>query len=357
MATIERFDPPGGLADLDEAGLAAWSDRVSKWVDAAIAGRADHPGDGPRSQFYNPRRTGTADDARVQAVTWIAFPRQVRVSSVSDHQRWARADASRDVQDEYCEWSVARRADGGISRVIFTCESPEYWTLLAETRPDVALALYREHVDPAVRHDDLFDAAGRYIPRNRWNTTAADGAMHLVQSSNTLVAEIELAAAATVVRMIGGAEVTGEQELIECGRYGVAARNSDPHIGGVVNGIARLRADVTLTNPVGLYFDDLSTEGWEAPDGSDPRSFWTYARGTGDVPVRAVYEVPEDRGFTVSDVRIRGVPIAFGAQVADHVTMRLSATACRFGRTAGRPATACVDERAPAAGPPALSLR
>src|SRR4051812_40509848 len=235
---LTRFDPPGGLTDLDETGLQQWSDWISQAVDDAIAGRPDHTNDSPRAQYYNLTKTDTAADAKFQDVSWIAFPRQVKVHSISDHQRWLRADGSRDVQDEYCEWSVTRRADGKITRVTFTCEGPEYWELLARTRPDVVLALYQQHVSQAVQRDDLFDASGSYIQRNKWNSTTTTGAMHLIQGANTLGAEIELSAAASIVRHIGGRDLTGEQELIECAEYGVAQRNSDPHIGGVVNSVA-----------------------------------------------------------------------------------------------------------------------
>ena len=124
-------------------------------------------------------------------------------------------------------------------------------------------------------------------------------------------------------------------------QFGVVQRNSDPHIGGVVNGIARLRADIALANPVGLYFGGLSTEGWKAPDGSDPGTYWTYTRGAGPAPVRAVYEVPAAKGFTVGDIEINGRPIAFAAQIADFITMKLSAVACRIGQSTAAP-MACV---------------
>lgn len=340
---IPRFDPPGNLTDLDEDGLEQWSAFISNTVDDAIAGRPDHTNDAPRAQFYNLTKTDTADDVISQDVSWTAFPRQVKVSSVSDRQRWARADASRDVQDEYCEWSVTRGSDGKITRVTFTCEGPEYWDVLAETRPDSVLALYREHVDPAVAQGDLFDASGSYIRRNNWNSTTTHGAMHLVQEDNTLGAEIELVAAASIVRVIDGRELTGEQELINCGRYGAAQRNSDPHIGGVVNGVARLKADLALSNPVGLYFGDLSTAGWETPDGSDPKTYWTYVRGSAGFPVRAVYEVPGEQGFVVGDITIYGDPIDFGAQISDFISIKAIAVACRLGQSTAAPMTGCVE--------------
>ncbi len=341
---ISRFDPPGGLTDLDETGLEQWSAFISASVDAAIAGRPDHTNDAPRAQCYTLPTTDTAADATVQEVSWTAFPRQVKISSISDRQRWASADSSRDLQDEYCEWSVTRRPDGKITRVAFTCEGPEYWQLLAQTQPDTLLKLYQQHIDPAVQHGDLFDASGSYIPRNNWNSSTTNGAMHLIQKANTLGAEIELVAAASIVRVIDGRALTGEQELINCGRYGAPERNSDPHIGGVVNSIARLKADLALSNPVGLYFGDLSTVGWETPDGSDAKSCWSYVRGGDAHPVRAVYEVPQGREFLVGDITIDGNPIEFGAQIADFISIKAIAVACRIGQSTAAPMTACVED-------------
>lgn len=334
---LAAFDPPGDLTDLNDAGRKQWSDFISGVTDQAIAGRTDHTNDAPRAQYINLTKTDTGPDAAFQEVTWIAFPRVVELHSVSDKQRWQRADASRDVQDEYCEWSVTRRPDGKIQRVTFTSEGPEYWELLAASRPDVVLELYQQFVDPAVQHDDLFDAAGGYIRRNKWNNTTTDGAMHLVQASNTLGAEMELAAAASIVRVHGDHVLTGEQELIECSEYGVPDRNSDPHIGGVVNSVARQKADLALSNPVGLYLAGLNTAGWTTPDGSDPQSYWKVVRGSDANPVRAVYEVPEGKGFTVSDIQIQGRPIVFGAQITDFISIRLTAVACRFGQSPAQP--------------------
>lgn len=47
--------------------------------------------------------------------------------------RWAIADSSRVVQDEYLEWSVsrgARKYTGDIHSVTFTAEGPEVRTIL-----------------------------------------------------------------------------------------------------------------------------------------------------------------------------------------------------------------------------------
>lgn len=346
---LDRFDPPGFLDDFDDQQRAAWSDWISQRMDLAAEGRPDELDfDGPREQFFNPMKKEIGGDAQTADIAWTAFPRNVQVQSVSDQQRWRTADNSRDVQDEYCEWSVERNVAGKITRVTFTCEGPEYWKFLAATSPDKVLELYRKFVSPDVKQSDLFTKDGRYDARNPWNTGTQQGAMHLVQRNNSLAAEIELAGGSSVVRVIGGRMLTGAQELIECGDYGGRERNSDPHIGAVVNSLTRQKADVTLANPVGLYFAGLSTAGWETPDGSDPAKFWQYLRGREGTPVRAVYEVPADAGFTVGDIKINGRPIQFGAQIADFIQIKLTGLATRIGQSTVAPMTGC---RAPKAGP------
>jgi hypothetical protein len=340
---LARFDPPGFLEDFDDQQKAEWSTFINQEFQQAIAGYPDqYEFDGPREQFFNPLRADPDTDAQKLPITWVAFPRQVTVTSVSDVQRWRKADSSRDLQDEYCEWSVERDPQSSkITKVTFTCEGPEYWAYLANTRPDLALSLYRAFVSDKVQRQDLFSTDGRYNPRNKWNATTVDGAMHLIQRNNTLSAEIELAAGSSVVRMIDGTLLTGEQELIRCGAYGAPERHSDPHIGERVNFLTRQQADVTLENPVGLYFAGLSTAGWRTKDGSDPAAYWHYVRGTDAMPVRTVYEVPPDRGFVVGDIEINGRTIDFAGQIADFIEMKLTGVATRFGKSRVQPMTGC----------------
>lgn len=340
---LNRFDPPGFVEDLTAAQKIAWSDFISDQFDSAVNGNPDELDfDGPREQFFNPMKVDQDADAQSVDITWVAFPRNVTVSTVSDKQRWRRADASRDLQDEYCEWSVERDANTDkITRVTFTCEGPEYWTFLAGSNAALAVDLYRKFVSPAVKKQDLFLANGRYNPRNKWNATTVNGAMHLIQPNNSLAAEIELAGGASVVRVIDGLVLTGEEELIRCGLYGGIERHSDPHIGAVVNSVTRRKADVTLANPVGLYFSELNVAGWETPDHSDPQSFWNYVRGTKEKPVRAVFEVPKDLGFVVGDIKIQGKPIEFAAQITDFINMKLTGIGTRFGQSTVQPMTGC----------------
>ncbi len=348
---LTQFDPPGFLKDLDVAGLKAWSDFISDHFDAARERqRQDLSNYGPRHQFFNPMKNPPASDAVEKDIAWTAFPRIVQINSISDIGRWRTADSSRDNQDEYCEWSV-RRDDttGKITRVTFTSEGPEYWEFLAAVNPAKVLELYKTHVDSAVEMKHLF-RNGKYDRRNRWNNSTVMGAMHLIQENNTLGAEIELAAGASLTRMRNGAFIKDAQELIECGRYGAGNRHSDPHIGAVVNELARTKADITLANPVGLYIAGLSVAGWATPDGSNPMEYWKITRGTEQKALRAVFEVPEDKGFVVGDIQISGKTIDFGAQIADFITIKLTGMATRVGQSIVKPLNGCVAKRADSAG-------
>jgi hypothetical protein len=341
---LPRFDPPGFLNEFTEPQKALWSKFISRRTNQCIAGPSGGVAhDSPRSQYYNPVETDTADDKQTLVITWTAFPKNVQINTSSDEERWALADQSRDVQDEYCEWSVTRDPQTKkITRVTFTSEGPEYWEFLAQFNPDLLLSLYRQHVSPDVKPQQLFDSQGNYNDRNIWNNSTTNGAMHLVQRANTLRAEIELAAAATIVRLNeDGTEKTGEQDLITCSGYGDENRNSDPHIGGQVNSLARLKADVTISNPVALHIDDLNTVGWETPDGSEAKDYWKVVRGTPELALRAVFEVPKEKGFTVGDIKINGTNIDFGAQIADFITIKIVGQACRFGKSKTAPQTAC----------------
>lgn len=342
---MTRFDAPGFLQDWNAAAATKWSQWISDRLDEARdRDGADEGlvGYGPRKQFFNPLHTAAGAGAVDRDIEWTAFPRVVQLKSISDRQRWRTADSSRSVQDEYCEWSVTRDpATDKIVRVTFTSEGPEYWQFLAAVVPDTVLALYQKHINAKVKREDLL-RNGRYVPENLWNNSTTMGAMHLIQTSNTLSAEIELAAAATIVRKRDGALLTEAQELIACGQYGQAERHSDPFIGASVNELARAKADITLTNPVGLYIAGLSVAGWQTPDGSDPLSYWTITRGTPAKALRAVYEVPADKGFVVGDIKINGKAIEFGAQIADFIRIKLTGTVARLGQSTVVPFDACV---------------
>jgi hypothetical protein len=342
---LDRFAAPGNLDDLGDDHADGWNRVMKQFFANAKAGYPKQVlNDSPRGQFYDPTETETDDDAADAEITWSAFPRRVRLNTGSDQQRWEQADSDRNFQDEYCEWSVERDGDK-IRRVTFTCEPPEYWWFMA-ARPDLrdtVVRLYQTYVSPDVKDGDIFDSNDNYVPDNKWNATTTSGAMHLITGPNSLNAEVELAAAASIVRDIPGKGIlTSEQELIRCGQYGVETRNSDPHIGGEVNKLAQQKADITLKDPVGLYIKGLATVSFETPDGCDAQDFWQPVRGGADHTLRAVFQVPEDKHYTVSDILIDGQNINYGAQIVDFITMRLTGVACRFGKSTFDPLHACV---------------
>ena len=122
-----------------------------------------------------------------------------------------------------------------------------------------------------------------------------------------------------------GTPVTDRQELVVCGGLGEPFRNSDPQIAEIVKDNAGLGHEVTLLDPVGLYLDSLLSAGMETRDDAAAAEFWRIERGTPDHAVRASFAVPEERGYVVGDIKVDGLPITRGAQVADKVRIRIGA--------------------------------
>ncbi|KAA6453977.1 hypothetical protein DX926_06015 [Bacillus atrophaeus] len=365
MMKLQSFSPPAHLTDFDSIPnqKEAWNEAMSHFFNKAIESNEEKLGVG-KSQFYNPLLTDTAPDEKSQDISWLGFPRVLLETVHPKEEAYKRAEElvnstlrgrARAIwgidsvrvrqQDEYLEWHTYRDENGKVKKVTFTCEGPEYWAALAEGYPtfyngpktvgargdkDKLLALYQEYISPDVQLEDLF-LNGRYFPYNKWNTT--HGALHLIQPANTLNAEIVIASDATVLRKNSdGAPITDANELICCAQFGEPLRASDPTIGGQVNGLAHDGAFITLKDPVGLYIDNINTDGFETPDGSDPMNYWKILRGQNGMIVRAVYEVPDSVPFTVSDITIGGNKIEHGGQIAEHITVKLTGIACRFGQ-------------------------
>jgi hypothetical protein len=377
MSTISAFDPIANTTDFDERQRRAWSEFIEHATDVNI-GRVGGTKGPNQSQYFNPIRVARTPKAVEAAIDWNAFPRVIERKLGAGTEAAFRAaepdtlpitfnrlhkrDTRFRPQDEYLEWRVDRDGEGNIVRVTFTCEPPEYWEAMAHGYPllyngprsegeidgrQKVLTLYRQLVGPEVREEDLFPG-GVYDPFNKWNTS--HGIVHLTHPSNTLGAEINLAVEATVLRKRpDGTPITDEQELIICSGYGAKERNSDPSIGGDVNGHARAHAFLTLRNPVGLYIQDLKPEGWTRPGPNNTRvktetEFWTVVRGDGpaQMGLRAVYEIPQGtlrpdgKQMTVSDIRIAGAPIRFGGQIARFISVCLYAVVDRVGESKKR---------------------
>jgi len=263
--------------------------------------------------------------------------------------------------DEYCEFAVTRDTSKKIIKITFTCENPEYWFTMWRIDPGAVLAAYQTYINPAVQLHDLCvtDACGRplidpvsgapaYNPLNKWNSgtqalSDQGGAMHLTSPPNTLGAEIYLGAAASIARTdaVSGNAAT----LICCTHYGRPYRNSDPHIGFVVNQNTYNPPGsfvATLANPVGLYIQSPTQTNWNAytmPAGSDgytAQDCWKVVRGRTaaqagagyDQILRVEFSMPPAlaaNGLTVSDIQIGGVSIQYASQIQQTFNMTLGA--------------------------------
>jgi len=314
MALLQQFSPPGNLTELDKSGRAFWSDYVSTQMNKFPS----------RAQFFNPLVAGDPPPAP-RVVRWPAFPGSLS-SAGSNEERWRAAD-ERNNQDEYCEWGIEFDGDA-IARITFTTETPDYFEQMLKGNPDLCLSVYGSLVGRDVSATDLRDADGNWDPTNSANRSPDGKIAHLSEGSNNLFAAIALAAEATVLREKDGRPVTEKGELVECGRLGVASRNSDPQIAVAINQLAADGAEISLADPPGLYLDQFLGAGINTPDDADAKQFWQpTARGDAEHVMRAVFEVPPERGYTVSDLEIQGQPIRFGSQVAERVQVRLQALA------------------------------
>ena len=345
---LTRFDPPAGIDDLDTDALKkAWSDNVSAMINSNKASLQASIGANP-PQFFNELTDAKNMGDRVeQEIIWQGFPRIIEkrfgenTTAAFKHAEddTAAATARQATQDEYLEWHVTRDTTPAknIARVEFTCEGPEYWQFLAAKVPEKVVALYKKHVNTAVVKADLFTAANVYKPRNKWNT--GSGAMHLIQVNNTLGAEVNIGAFATIKRKrADGTPITDADELIRCSGFGAASRASDPHIGDVVNGLARLGYSITIKNPVGLYIHKIDLTGFKKPDGTPiTADYFRITRGSAGQGLRGIFEVPAGQTsgghpFTVSDITIGGVKIAFGGQIAKRISIKLTGVAVEKGK-------------------------
>lgn len=419
MAKLAQFSPPARIQDFSndpaqqECLNAAWSGNINRWVNAALLGDVwDRINYGPRPAFYNPLVTDTPDTAGNVPITWNAFPGRLQAlfpNQGASWQQWAdqgvpdkvttdlcsgktidpapySPTGPRGWQDEYCEWSVTRNGAGQITSVMFTCENPEYWMTLWQVDPGKVLQIYQQVINPAVQLSDLClkDSHGQtvndpltgqpcYNPLNKWNSgtrTLANsgGAMHLTSSPNTLGAEYDLAAAATMPREKDHDPVTSAAALVCFARYGRIGRHSDPTIGQNVNQYANYtptlpHPQATLADPPGLYMQTPQFSDYVTPDNTPAQTFWTVVRGSLKDPntsedidriLHATFSVPPELGYTVSDIKIGNQPIQYGSQIAATITMALLATAFPNSGVVQTPVGATLDNSNPSPSVSAL---
>lgn len=375
-------DDPAKQAALD----ALWNTNLSGFVAQGITGNpwtATNSSD--QTWYYDPTTTDQSQALYAQ-ITWSPLPGRITYyvpSLAGTEDLFALADTGKDTkgntfqpvttapcdpsvtttqpfgpygprgwQDEYCEWSIERDASGKIIRIDYTCENPEYFNSVWMIDPTRVLDIYRSTLDkPQIQLEDLYlrDASGApvvdpstgrpaYDPLNKWNsgtesTSTGGGAMHLTSTPNTIQTEIGLASTATTPRPTGNTDIG---KLICCAQYGQIGRNSDPNIGAQVNRIVSgKQARATLANPPGLYIQTPNFQNCTTPDGADASTFWTVKRGNasltdsfgrklpGTFVLHATFMVPEGHDYTVSDIQISSVPIAYASQINQLFDMQI----------------------------------
>jgi hypothetical protein len=346
------YSTPARIDELTTAQLNAWNQTLSKMFDQQIAiAKAERSPPSAVSPLFNPITHGGRGLAEA-SISWVAFPKRVASEAPTPVEAWKRADQSRNVQTEYCEWEVVRDPNnaGKVVRVTFTCEAEDYYRFLSKENPDLLLSLYHRHVSPTVQLADLM-RNGAYDPQNRWNYPQLGGArgilMHMGQINNSFEAAVNLGAVASWPRVnASGQMITGEQALIACRSFGDAAWHSDPHIGAEINSLVRSGNEFSFADPVGLYIDSIDLSDFETPDQSDPKTWFRVVRGTQDFMLRVVFEAPAGSGRLLGDVKVSGRTLAFGGQIAEKLRVRVrgiarpAATVVPALTCGGLPATA-----------------
>ncbi|KAJ5086935.1 hypothetical protein NUU61_008242 [Penicillium alfredii] len=407
-SVLSRHAPPGNLPELSEANKDKWSkDFISHWMQGEIDANPDVVSKDRTklTQFFDATKTAS-DQRKPKAVTWNAFPNLLVDSYPGVELQNQIADSSRVVQDEYLEWSVSRgerKYSGDIHSVSFTCEGPEYWQFLASAQKPDFIKLMRSlnsGFDKEMDNRDFFlkdHVSGNevYNPANPWNLLSTTGTIaHLIQPNNTLSAEIDIAAQATVIRKDDkGRTIEDKDDLIKCSKYGNRGRNSDPRvsnlvgrffqgtdiiqIGAGINFFARKGASLTVADPVAIYihdfdksnfkFDINSTTDGQAlnlQDIEEPDRVFQWQRGdiTKNQGLRIKIEVPKDlkqknkdgEPLLVSNIydTLNKKHIRYGAQFARYFTMSVSAVAIPGKTAEAQPCyrtSAAAGEKAPCA--------
>jgi hypothetical protein len=227
----------------------------------------------PNKQFFNPFKIEASEDRRIIKINWVAFPCHLKSMMCSDQFTYEMGDKN-NFQSEYCEWSVERNTNGKIKKVIFTC--------------------------------DFLDL-----------------------KNNNLNDLIKLASESTRIREMNGKFLIEQQALMRYGKYGDINKISEQLISSKINFLSQNKSMVSLLNPVSVYFDEFRAIGWRAPDKSNVA---TYFKIKNDGKT-AIYEVPESKGFCVSDIKINGRNINYGSQIADFIRMKLYIIAQNIGKT------------------------
>jgi hypothetical protein len=165
-----------------------------------------------------------------------------------------------------------------------------------------------------------------------WNERNVDqGIVHCTHPDNTLLKAAMLMASASILRDTPDHRPIEDAFGLVCaGGFGDPNRLSDPSIGHYINRQARLRQQVSVANPVGVYMRDLEIGGFRTSGGDVP--LWTCPRGQERERriLRAVLEAPDGEHLLLD-----GEPVRYGGQVARR--LRMTSTVLLRERPHGAP--------------------
>jgi len=290
-ATIDNYD---ATAAIPIPSLTRDSSGLGTMGGAGVAYRLPRENTEKYRQFYGINELKSLAKAKgikdmvFKIISWQGFPKRILDLFSNSNKNpyeyveqlgWPSTDVTyrnyssvpnARQMDEYCEWFPHRDPETNvISRIDITAESPEYFTFLFTNEPEVCLQLYQKYVSPLVKMDDLENVDGSYNVYNKWNTT--HGAMHLNCPPNSLFAEVYIAAEASTYWQKVGSDpkqiAVNGKDLIESSSYGLPTRASDPTIGYVINSLIQQDKIISISDPVGLYLEDLDTTGWTDKNG------------------------------------------------------------------------------------------
>lgn len=271
------------------------------------------------------------------------------------------------LHDEYLEWHTHRDPDTNrVTKLSFTAEPPEYWEIIGNNDPALLETLYKRYIsddvtleellwpedvalpvidlitDPATGQRRLGHAGwttarnfrkGQYNQFNKWNTT--HGAMHLIQRANTLGAEINLAADATLAYQVR-ADIHANPEqskdrfkLAACAQYGGINRNSDPRIGWDINTAVEAGNALSISDPMGLYIGAVQLEGLRDPQGNVLQKSDVYhpVRGDDDEQTPRIlrFEItpPDGAEYGLEECTLGDYKLANGGPVAQATSINI----------------------------------
>lgn len=346
--------------------LLEWSGMIGSQFRSEIESLRTTLGQQPL--FFSEMDHALSASVPTASVPWVGFPRILQLRAAGDRTKMFQEAEKRGnavigfadraltqpitqpfrQQDEYLEWVLIKNS-GRPVKYAFTAEGPEYWEFLGESDAVTTLRLYSDFAGRNLTASDIswseevwvrdrrtgqplrLYKIGDYNPYNKVNLEEC--AAHLTHPANTLGAEINLAARATVQRMdSSGNLVTERRRLACCSNFGDPNRNSDPLIGAAVNSSVRGSTSLTLADPVGLYIQRFDSSRVADSNGNALEGWWRIVRGKEGRVLRAEFGPPTGSPLTLADVRVgNDEPLTSGGQLAELVTMVIYARAVNLG--------------------------